>query len=175
METFNLDHSVPTIGYGFSELKTKLRSDLVGLTGKQIAEKRRAGENVNEQTSKKLFAFLGDTTHTIFENTPNKILQYPVVIVECSFIDDEHIDHSIEKKHMHWNFLRPFVEQNPTVTFILIHFSLRYKADFVKAFFAKTGLKNVVVFLADDCHCGVEAEKAEENTNFDDDDNEHSQ
>lgn len=76
---------------------------------------------------------------------------------------------------MHWTFLRPFVEQNPKTTFVLIHFSLRYKADFVKQFFRDTNLKNVVVFLADDCTCGVEASTAEAGTNFDDDDNEHSQ
>jgi ribonuclease Z len=92
---WSCDHSVPTVGYGFSEIKSKLRKEFVGMKGAEIAKRRAAGDDVNELVKRKMFAFLGDTTHKVFDDHPD-IVTYPVVIVECSFIDEAHYDAAVQ-------------------------------------------------------------------------------
>jgi ribonuclease BN (tRNA processing enzyme) len=40
------------------------------------------------------------------------------------------------RKHIHWNQLRPIVEQHPNILFVLIHFSLKYSSLQIRTFFA---------------------------------------
>jgi hypothetical protein len=70
--------------------------------------------------------------------------------------------------------LRPIVEANPQSTFILIHFSLRYKRDHIRAVIKESGLTNVVVFLADECETcdNHNVSKNNNNTVLSDDENE---
>lgn len=58
-------HSVPTVGYIFSESRTKLKAEYKDIPGKQIAELRRQGIDVNENVLIKRIAFLGDTTYEL--------------------------------------------------------------------------------------------------------------
>jgi ribonuclease Z len=45
-----------------------------------------------------------------------------------------------------WSELRPIVEANPAMTFVLTHFSLRHCDPEIVAFFDKQGLDNVVAW-----------------------------
>ena len=54
-----------------------------------------------------------------------EIFNYTVVITECTFLDEESPSEATDKGHTGWTGLRPFVEQHPNITFVLIHFSLR--------------------------------------------------
>ena len=68
---------------------------------------------------------------------------------ECTFIETEDKEKALKKKHMHWEFLKPHVEENKGTTFVLIHFSLRYKDEFIQKFFSQQKLPNVIVWLED--------------------------
>jgi ribonuclease Z len=82
---------------------------------------------------------------------PHEILQYPIVIVECSFLFDEHIEAANSTLHTHWKDLKGYVLKNPKVTFVLIHFSLRYQTKQIMDFFEKekkeNGFNNIIVWL----------------------------
>ena len=50
-----------------------------------------------------LFAFMGDTTAKIFEKYHNELFQFPLIIIECSFIDNEqHAERAADVKHVLW-------------------------------------------------------------------------
>ncbi|CAF0749449.1 unnamed protein product [Adineta ricciae] len=148
VEIISCNHTVPSVGYAFYEKRTKLKSDYGNLSGKEIQELRKQGINVSEQVSVPLFAFLGDTTPEVFaagSNSARVLLErMPVVICECTFLDGEQTP---EKGHTHWSGLQPVIEQHPHITFILIHFSLKYKRSEIEEFFTKQSLKNVIPFI----------------------------
>ena len=95
---------------------------------------RKQGVEVTYETKLNEFVFLGDTTHHVFELEPN-ILNYKTVICECTFLTEDDLSHAEEKKHMNWINLRPIIKSNPEVTFVLTHFSRKYKKEFVDEFF----------------------------------------
>ncbi len=67
---------------------------------------------------------------------------FPVIAVECTFFKekDKDIKHS---KHIHWDDLKPIVEQNPHIYFIIVHFSMRYSVGEIEEFFKD---KNVMAW-----------------------------
>jgi ribonuclease Z len=148
------DHGVPTISYCFSLIKQKLREELSGLTGKEIAERRKGGEIVTKEVVQKTFAFICDTSISVLTAFPD-ILLYPLVIIECTFLYPEERENATQTKHIHWEELKPFVVLNPQTLFVLIHFSLRYTEDEILEFFRKEqegeggGVHNIKVWAGD--------------------------
>ena len=60
---------------------------------------------------------------------------------------------AINKTHIHWKHLRPYVISHPEITFMLFHFSLKYKDEEIKELmeseFKKDNIKNVELWLSD--------------------------
>lgn len=152
VRSFDCDHSIPTVSYGVSLIKKKLNPEYAGLKGKEIADLRKSGVDVSIEIPDKKFAFVCDTSIKIFEMNPF-ILEYPLVFIECSFILDGEEQTAVEKKHIHWKELKPYVLANKQTKFMLIHFSLRYKDEEIKEFFDKElsdeNIENVELWLSD--------------------------
>ncbi len=134
LETVGADHSIPTVVYGFSIVKKKLNPEYNGLPGKEIVQLKKSGIDVHIEVTEKKFCYVLDTSIKIFENSPF-LLEYPVIIVECTFLHDDELEQAVKKKHIHWNQLKPYVVANPNVLFILVHFSQRYKDSEISVFF----------------------------------------
>lgn len=147
LEFFKCDHSVPCIGYGISIIKNKLKSEYIELKQNQIKELKLSGIEITEKNICPEFFFSGDTTHEIFNSDKGKqIFKYPNIIIECSFVLEEDLVHSIEKKHMGWSYLKPFIQSNPKIQWILTHFSQKYKKEQLDDFFNKENLSNIKVW-----------------------------
>lgn len=143
VETFACDHTVACLGYGFSLTRTRLLEEFRGRN--DIAALRKNGVIVQEEYALPVFVFLGDTTHAVLDKT-SRIFLYPTIIVECTFLDEEHVATAASTRHMHWNNLRPVVLEHPCNTFVLIHFSSRYSHEYVDEFFGKQGIPNIVIW-----------------------------
>ena len=169
VEIIECFHSAPCNGYGFSEYRMRLRKDIVErkFTPEQISKLVEDGEIVNEKVLIPLFCFLGDTDHRVFEDAkdinkrtlkhykkgmpeprlrpeiPNPVFNYPVIIVECTYIDPDHERDAKNDKHMHWKNLKPIVLAHPEIHFVLIHFSARYRSDYIDDFFRKQNISNI--------------------------------
>lgn len=146
VEVLQCGHSVPCVGYRFSIVREKLKPEFALLPGRQIGELRRAGESITEQISTPLFAYLGDTTIDVFERHPC-LLQTPFVMTECTFLDPEHRGYAHKTRHTHWEELRDIVSSAPNTLFLLMHFSLRYDAEFIHSFFVEQDFSNVFPWL----------------------------
>ena len=98
------------------------------------------------------FAYILDTSiKTVADN--EWLLNYPVVIIECTFIFDGEEQIATNKKHIHWNQLKPFVLKYPGTQFILTHFSQRYSDYVVASFFEivrRMGIINIYPWITDD-------------------------
>lgn len=147
LEFFNCVHSVPCIGYGISVIKNKLKPEYAGLKPNEIKELKFSGVEITKRVCEKELFFSGDTTHQIFQSSRGtSILEYPNIIIECSFILDEDLSHADEKKHMCWSNLKQYVQSNPQTNWILTHFSQKYKKEQVEEHFIQENLPNIKVW-----------------------------
>jgi ribonuclease Z len=142
------EHKVPCVGYAFSEWDKALRPEFDELRksllrqgrsaefGRLMARKRKAGVEVEYKIRRPLFAFLGDTRVTVFERN-SWLFEYPVVITECTFLDDSELDRADRVGHTVWSRLGPIVEAHPQTLFVLTHFSLRHSDQEILTFFQR--------------------------------------
>jgi ribonuclease Z len=144
IKTFQMDHSIDSIGYGISHVRKRLDPKYSNLSGKEIGQLSKSGVPVNEEYLLHQIIFCGDTYISSFQN--EEIFKYKTIIVECTFILDDDIHHAIAKKHIHWLHLEPYIKAHPDNDFILIHFSPRYKQTDIKEFFDKVNFPNIILW-----------------------------
>lgn len=143
-------HRIETVGYSiFRRYQGKLLPQYAVLPGPEIGRLKKEGAVVmhEEQIEEAVLVFLGDTTHEVFDKHAEILQQHDTIMVECTFgldnpddnDDDEKVRQSHaraeETQHMHWDNLRPIVQSHPDTLFLLIHFSLKYSALFLRRFF----------------------------------------
>lgn len=149
VDVYACDHSVPCLGYGVSELRDRLLPEFEGLPGHELGRLRARGERISAPQRVPMFAFLGDTTPLVFERHP-EILAHPVVITECSFLDEPELIKQADKtKHTHLSQLMPIIEGSPQVHFVLTHLSYRYKAAEIGALLAPHQRPNILWWIAE--------------------------
>eukprot|EP00026_Physarum_polycephalum_P017099 Phypoly_transcript_18198.p1 GENE.Phypoly_transcript_18198~~Phypoly_transcript_18198.p1 ORF type:complete len:253 (+),score=21.57 Phypoly_transcript_18198:95-760(+) len=136
-------HPVPCVGYCFWEPRTKLKEEYKSLDGKKIGELRKSGVEVSEMVELPMFVFMGDTAAKVFDTNP-QLFSFPVILIECTILQEDVPHEAEEKGHTSWNDLKPYVVANPQTTFVIIHFSLRYSNEEIHSFFTKENLPNVV-------------------------------
>jgi ribonuclease Z len=124
-ETVQCDHSVPTVGYLFSEVVNKLKPEYVGLEQSALNELCANKVTIREELVKPVFAYICDTSIKTLSNNPH-IFSMPVVMVECTFFKSDDYKNAGKKKHIHWNDLEKFVEEYKDTRFVLFHPSARY-------------------------------------------------
>ena len=142
---FECDHAIPTISYGISEIKQKLKDEYLGLAGKEIGILRKAGIAITHEVKHKKLAYVCDTSIKVFDLNPD-ILNYAVVFIECTFFQTDEIENAEKTQHIHWQSLKKYVVDNPNTYFVLFHFSQRYRDVEINEFFQKevdSGIKNI--------------------------------
>lgn len=133
---FACDHTVPCLGYVFSSVAHKLKPEYTSLPGQQLKALRESGVEITAPQSTPFLAFMGDTTAETLAAEPEWLRQgIPVVITECSFLYPEHRSQAVKTKHTLWSDLEKVIRKWPKTTFVLMHFSLRYKDKDVRRFF----------------------------------------
>ncbi|CAH6419222.1 Hypothetical protein HVR_LOCUS420 [uncultured virus] len=142
IKIFECDHKLPTISYGFSEIKPKLKDEYKGISGKDLGILRKAGAVITEDVEYKKLAYVCDTSISVLTNHP-EIFDYKVVMIECTFILPDELSNAIATQHIHWSQLKPYVQSHPEINFILFHFSMRYRDAEINAFFKQENLPNL--------------------------------
>lgn len=146
LEIFECFHTVKCVGYGLIDIKKKLKKEYLGLKGQEIKKLREKGFEINETVEMPFFLYIGDTSKEVLLNQQEQIKKYQTVMIECTFINDEDESRANLTKHIHWNHISNFINENPTIIFILYHFSSKYKREYINEFFKKLNLLNVVVW-----------------------------
>jgi ribonuclease Z len=146
------DHTVPTVSYCFKEIRTKLKEDYIGLSGREVKSLRENGVEITESKKHKRFAYICDTSIKVLTDFPD-ILLYPIVFIECSFLYPDDLAQAETTKHIHWDQLLPFIISNRDTLFVLMHFSLRYREEDILRFILKKqdeiGLSNIKIWAGD--------------------------
>jgi len=148
IEVFACTHDVPTVAYGISTKKQRLKEEYFEFKGnsKKLVELKKNGIEITQTSYERNIAFVWDTTINVFKSNPN-ILKYNIIMIECTFLYDDDYEQSLKKKHIHWKSLKPYILENLHIIFVLIHFSLRYTEQEISIFFKKEALCNVKPWL----------------------------
>jgi len=126
-------HPVPSLGYLIVRRVGRLRADLVGLPGPEIAARRRAGEEVSDYDDRLELAYATDTLVSALDHAP-ELYKARVLIVECTFLDDrKSLEAARAGCHIHLDELieRADLFENDHV--VLMHFSQIYRPDEISA------------------------------------------
>jgi len=145
INVFKCDHTIPTLSYGMSEIKQKLKDEYSSLPGKEIGALRKQGVQVTHEVTNKKFAYVCDTTISVFDMNP-QILEYEVIFIECTFFMPDELENAVKTQHIHWDHLKKYVIQFPNISFMLFHFSQRYRDEEISIFFQKevdNGINNL--------------------------------
>jgi ribonuclease Z len=145
VEVIQCYHSVPCVGYGFSEKRMKLKDEYKNLNGKDIQELRKKGVEVSSEVELPFFLFLGDTNKEILKN--EDIKKYKTIMIECTFLYDDDLNQADKTFHIHWRHIEEYIIENKDIFFILFHFSQRYKKKDLIEFFSKIKLNNIIPWI----------------------------
>lgn len=132
-------HRVPCQGYGIWSVRNRLRPELRGLPGREIARLRtEEGVDVTETFEAPEFAFTGDTKIEVIDREP-VVGQAKVLVMEVTFVDDRvSVKQCRSKGHVHLDEVVERAEQFKNDAILLTHFSARYsKRDILKNLDAK--------------------------------------
>jgi len=130
---FATKHTVPSVGYVVWDRRRKLRSDLQGLSGDEIRDRRLAGEEVTHEVRVPLVCYMGDTAPAGLDNCP-AVYEAQVLITEMTFFRPEHRKEKIHKfGHTHLDDIIERADRFRNELIILTHFSTRYHDKQVQA------------------------------------------
>jgi len=124
-------HRVPTVGYLFSEIRHKLRDELAGLDGSEIAARRASGEEVTRREDIPLLAYPGDCSAEIFDACP-ELFRARVLLLECSFLAEDDRARAKDYAHIHLDDILARADRFENEVVVLTHFSQRYGAEEIR-------------------------------------------
>lgn len=127
-----------------------LRPELIGSsqaeTNQNVKRARQHGQAVQievERPEQPRLAFVLDTQIEALTEPgqSQKNLSCPVIMIECTYLEETMVEEARKRGHICWFELLPFVgrsleiQQSTPQTWILVHFSLRYVDEQIEAFF----------------------------------------
>ncbi|MBX3184744.1 MAG: MBL fold metallo-hydrolase [Polyangiaceae bacterium] len=120
-------HVVPTLGYQFFNRVKRLKPAFQGLSGPEIAQRRRAGDDLFDEGERLELAYVTDTLLRVIDTSPS-LLKTPVLILECTFLDERRSPERAHKScHIHLDDLLPRAEEFENEHLVLMHLSQLYK------------------------------------------------
>ena len=144
-------HPVPSLAYVLVRRVSKLRAELQGLSGPEIAAKRRAGENVSEHEDRLELAYATDTLINVFDHAP-ELYQARVLVMECTFLDARKtLEAARSGCHIHLDELLERAGSFHNQALVLMHFSQMYQPAEVRRILGRRcppELANRIVVLA---------------------------
>mmetsp|Transcript_7838 Transcript_7838/g.11456 ORF Transcript_7838/g.11456 Transcript_7838/m.11456 type:complete len:374 (-) Transcript_7838:4-1125(-) len=148
-----------SVGYLLSEPAQtckKVRPGLVGANKKETGDNVRAARSRGEDfqitvqiPERPRFAFCLDTMIEVLvdaeSQTACQVLECPVIMIECTYLEQAMREEARKRGHISWSELLPFVATSVrkrkathgdfSQTWMLVHFSLRYTDEHIANFF----------------------------------------
>jgi ribonuclease Z len=122
-------HPVPSLGYVIVRRISKLRPELLGLSGPEVAARRRAGEDVTTSEERLELAYATDTLVSALDHAPD-LLRARVLIVECTFLDErKSLADARAGCHIHLDEIVERAARFENEHVVLMHFSQLYRPD----------------------------------------------
>jgi ribonuclease Z len=122
-------HPVPSLAYLIVRRVSKLRPELAGLTGPQIAARRRGGETVTDHEERLELAYATDTLISALDHAPELFLAR-TLIMECTFLDErKSLEAARAGCHIHLDEVIERADRFANDHVVMMHFSQIYRPD----------------------------------------------
>ena len=121
---FATDHCKGSVGYSIIERRKKLKPEYKSLTGAQLVELKKQGIDIENQVDIPLVTYLGDTRCAKFVDL-EYVAQSKILITECTFYEQDHIERAQAGKHIHVNDLARLIEQLNNEYIVITHTTQR--------------------------------------------------
>jgi ribonuclease Z len=122
-------HPVPSLAYVIVRRISKLRPELVGLPGFEIAARRRTGEEVTVHDDRLELAYATDTLVSVLDHAPD-LLRSRVLIMECTFLDErKSLADARAGCHVHLDEIIERADRFENEHIVLMHVSQIYRPD----------------------------------------------
>lgn len=123
---FTTDHWVPTLGTRLWWRKHHLRPELIGLPEEEIARRRGAGQEVDQELVVPLLSYTADTGPALFTRHP-EALDAEIVLLECSFWRPADRDRARKFGHLHLDDLVAIAPSLRCRHLVVLHPSRRHR------------------------------------------------
>ena len=147
---FNTAHNRTSIGFSVIEIRKKLKEEYVGLAGYELVELKKKGVQIEERIEIPLVSYLGDTCSHDYSSI-DSVAKSKILITECTFFIDEHIDRAKAGKHVHVKSLAKMLEKLDNEYVVLTHFtqrtSLNQAKDYLKKHLPADMLKKIKLLM----------------------------
>lgn len=121
---FPTKHSKGSVGYTIIEKRKKLKTEYAQLTGPQIVELKKQKVTIDYPVEIPIVTYLGDTQCAQFWQL-DYVANSRILITECTFYEDEHIERADVGRHMHVRELAKFMRQANNEYVIITHITHR--------------------------------------------------
>lgn len=132
MEAFATDHVVPTLGYHLWRGRRRLAEAYAGLPREELIALRERGVDTSEVLEDLWLSYCADTGPGIFESEP-RIFGSRVLMMECTFVGEEHRDKGERFKHLHLGDIARYAERFRNEALVLHHLSRRFRVEELRA------------------------------------------
>lgn len=116
--------TVHALGYCVVEVRQKLFEEYLNLSGPQIVELKKQGVPITRRVELPLVAYTGDTAAGDFFEL-DYVRKARVLLLECTFVEDEHVDRARAGAHLHVRDLRHIIPRLENERVVLFHLSRR--------------------------------------------------
>ncbi len=134
---FAVNHGVQALGYAAVQVRHKLKPEYHDLNGPQLVELKKQGVEIQRRVEVPLIAYCGDTAAGRFLAEPC-VREAKILIIECTFFDEEHVTRARAGRHVHVGDLPGILEQLLCPNVVLIHVSQRTDLRVAKRMVADT-------------------------------------
>jgi ribonuclease Z len=124
VRAFSTTHASPALGFCVVETRRKLKPELIGLSGPQLVELKKRGQQIEYDLEVPLISYAGDTA-----DGPHFDLEYVrksrLLLLECTFFEPDHVHRAREGRHLHVRDLAGLIGRLENPHIVLIHVSRR--------------------------------------------------
>jgi ribonuclease Z len=124
VRTFPTRHTTDSLGFSVIDVRQKLKDEYVGLSGPEIVELKEQEIEVTRRVEVPLVTYLGDTAKADFSSIPC-VRDSKVLLIECTFFDDDHASRARAGKHLHVDDLPGVLEGMSNEKIIICHVTRR--------------------------------------------------
>ena len=121
---FATKHSRGSVGYTIIEKRKKLKPEYLKLSGPEIVELKKRGTAIDYPVELPLVSYLGDTQYGQFAEL-DYVMSSKILITECTFFLDEHLERAQVGRHMHADDMVMLMERSQNKHVILTHITQR--------------------------------------------------
>lgn len=121
---FPTKHSRGSVGYTVIEQRKKLKPEYAKLHAQKLVELKKKGVQIDDPKEIPLVTYLGDTRYVDFSQL-GYIAASRIMIAECTFFADEHIERADAGRHMHIDEFVRLISQLDNEHIIITHMTQR--------------------------------------------------